>query len=182
MGVYSRADSKFWYLWLERKSGKGIRERTAILKGPDTRAMADALYGQRMDEIAKQTHFGNRLPGRISWSTKGETSRWCYIYFVSDGEAVKIGRTSNLIDRMRNMQVGHRTPLSLLAAGHGPRMLEKEIHRRFRHLRLDREWFSMGEDLKKFIERIAQGYDLTLEVGDLSLATCPEPKNAPKQA
>lgn len=62
MSVYKRPDSKFWWLLLE---GHGVREATQILVGEtttqrhDNKALATAVYQQRMRELGAGVH---RLP------------------------------------------------------------------------------------------------------------------------
>lgn len=62
MGVYTRPDSPYYHLWLETTHRK---ERTAILIGKtatqrhDSRKLADALYHQKMNELAARLY---RLP------------------------------------------------------------------------------------------------------------------------
>lgn len=63
MGVFARPDSKWWWLYLETTKEK---ERTAIRVGEtttqrrDSRALADALYHQRMNAAAARLY---KLPG-----------------------------------------------------------------------------------------------------------------------
>jgi integrase len=64
MGVFKRADSKYWWLFLETSRRK---ERTDIVIGEtqaqrkDSRAIAVELYQTRMHELARRVH---RLPGK----------------------------------------------------------------------------------------------------------------------
>jgi integrase len=65
MGVYRRADSPFYWLWLESAPVGQQREKTTVLVGStvterrDSRVLALAVYRTRMDELAKRVH---RLP------------------------------------------------------------------------------------------------------------------------
>lgn len=67
MGVFSRPDSPYWHLWLETAPPGQQKEKTAIRIGTtvsqrrDNRALAEALYHQRMTELAARIH---RLPRR----------------------------------------------------------------------------------------------------------------------
>lgn len=78
------------------------------------------------------------------------------IYFAqaSDGGPVKIGFSSNVNSRIRQLEFIYRRPLSLLATMPGDRVREREIHDRFTHLRMGRtEQFHPGPDLMEFIGR-----------------------------
>jgi hypothetical protein len=74
-----------------------------------------------------------------------------YVYFISDGERVKIGRSVNIESRLNALQTSTAVPLKLLAAIPGGGR-ERELHRRFAHLRIRGEWFRLGDDLRQFIE------------------------------
>lgn len=62
MGIYSRPDSPWWWLWLETAPSGHHREKTKIKIGTtpierrENRLLAQALYHQRMQEIAIEVH------------------------------------------------------------------------------------------------------------------------------
>lgn len=65
MGVFARADSPWWWLWLETAQPRQQREKTAVKIGTtasarkDSKALAETIYLRRMGELAKKIH---RLP------------------------------------------------------------------------------------------------------------------------
>lgn len=65
MGVFTRPDSPWWFLWLESAPLGQKQEKTAIRVGKttderqDSKRLAEAVYRKRMDEIAAHIH---RLP------------------------------------------------------------------------------------------------------------------------
>lgn len=78
------------------------------------------------------------------------------IYFMSptDGGPVKIGRTDNLDRRREQLETHYGCQLAVLATIEGGKPEEREVHRRFKHLRLGRtEQFRPGADLMAFIGR-----------------------------
>lgn len=88
MGIYTRADSPFWWLYLETTK---LRERTDIQLGAtvtqkhDARALALARYYQRMNEIAARIY---RLPSAqpaIRFAKYADT-------YVTDVIALRKGR------------------------------------------------------------------------------------------
>lgn len=78
------------------------------------------------------------------------------IYFVSNGEFVKIGYTSRSAEsRIRALQTGNHTPLRLLAFNdQWGKDKETELHLKFARFRQGGEWFALSDELRFFIESI----------------------------
>jgi hypothetical protein len=70
------------------------------------------------------------------------------LYFIRCGDAVKIGRTTNIVQRLANMQVNnpHEIDCLLLLKGQGKE--EGRWHKRFKHHRVRGEWFRWAPDLE----------------------------------
>jgi hypothetical protein len=84
------------------------------------------------------------------------------IYFIRCGAKgpIKIGfSASNPLGRLGSMQTAHHVSLTLVACMEGTGADEKELHARFKHLRLRGEWFRPQPDLVAFI-RDADKLDL----------------------
>jgi hypothetical protein len=79
------------------------------------------------------------------------------VYFIRAGNAVKIGRTTNLSGRLKALATGSAVPLEVLAAVPGGRELEARLHRRWRHLHLRGEWFRADEALVRSAREQARG-------------------------
>jgi len=82
-----------------------------------------------------------------------------WVYFIQHGTngPVKIGTTTgNPHARLRALQTGAPEPLRLLCAIDGDAALERELHERFKALRLraDGEWFKADPELLWFVEGI----------------------------
>lgn len=76
------------------------------------------------------------------------------VYFIAAGhppEAVKIGCTHDVRSRLRGIQTGNHLPMLLLGTLPGDRRLERELHRRFEHLRLQGEWFRWSDEIAAVI-------------------------------
>lgn len=117
-------------------------------------AQIDAAGGRKADiahRLQSAAFEAQRLP-------KTEKT-WCYIYFVRSGDAVKIGRSVDPPQRIRELQTTHAAELVLLAYVAAHVALEGAIHQRFEHLRTRRtgEWFRLESDLVAFIALIQQG-------------------------
>ncbi|MFD5675599.1 GIY-YIG nuclease family protein [Streptomyces sp. NPDC127040] len=72
------------------------------------------------------------------------------VYFLRNGERVKIGYTVNLYDRITSLSLRRTDILLLLDGG---RALEADMHRRFHSYRIrTTEWFELEGELRAFIE------------------------------
>ena len=95
-----------------------------------------------------------KLSGKLPRSTNG----WCYVYFIQDGDTVKIGRALDPHERWRNLQTAHARPLSLILAIPAHASLEEAIHKRFAHLLAGgTEWFRLAPELIRFIRECQTG-------------------------
>lgn len=75
------------------------------------------------------------------------------IYFLRNPEngLIKIGRTTNLKKRIRQIELMENTALILLRTMTGEKELEIALHRKFQEMRVSGEWFKPGEELLNFI-------------------------------
>lgn len=79
-----------------------------------------------------------------------------YVYFVSDGEAIKIGFSERPERRLNGLQSGHRLPLKILAVVPATVTNEQELHKRFAHLHIRGEWFRSGPELTEYIATLGE--------------------------
>lgn len=75
------------------------------------------------------------------------------IYFVSNGEAIKIGRSDNVSARMAALAVGAPRRLELLATVDGSAPHEARVHADLVKYRLNGEWFSDCPTVRSAIDR-----------------------------
>lgn len=71
------------------------------------------------------------------------------IYIVRAGDAVKIGFTRTLPQRLAQLQTFHPNALELLAAFPGSPLIERGLHRRFASARLTGEWFRWTSEIAR---------------------------------
>lgn len=69
------------------------------------------------------------------------------VYFVRYQDRIKIGFTTNLDQRVKEIPCDE-----VLATIPGSYRVEARLHCQFTHLHLNGEWFSMGDDLMEYIE------------------------------
>lgn len=74
------------------------------------------------------------------------------VYFMADGEEVKIGFSIHPPKRMAQIQLSRTGELKILLAIPGTPDDEQQMHDRFAHLRIRGEWFRMTDELKGFID------------------------------
>lgn len=77
-----------------------------------------------------------------------------YVYFVSDGDNVKIGFTTKPAKRMINLQAANPRQLRVLAVFQGPKTIEGYLHFLFREHHVSGEWFADCEAITKFLSDI----------------------------
>lgn len=79
-----------------------------------------------------------------------------FVYFITDGDAIKIGRSSDPQRRLGVLQTGHPKPLWLIGTISCDVMTEDEAHRRFSSCALRGEWFGASEETVSEIEALCR--------------------------
>jgi len=79
-------------------------------------------------------------------------SAYGFVYFIADADHIKIGRATDPIMRLSDLQVGNPRRLVLLKVIPGGYRAEAEWHERFAELRFDGEWFRAEASLKQAIK------------------------------
>ena len=82
---------------------------------------------------------------------------WCYLYFILQGQAVKIGRATDVRRRVEELQTASALPLTLLVAVAAHKSLEVEFLKRLQPFRLNGEWFIYGRELRVIVSRLCEG-------------------------
>lgn len=81
------------------------------------------------------------------------------VYFITDGEHIKIGYTSGSVHRRLNqLKTGSPCQLYLLGYIDGSKETEHELHTRFEkyRVRMNGEWFRGEDDLIEYINEFNQ--------------------------
>lgn len=74
------------------------------------------------------------------------------VYFVKDGEHIKIGMTKDIGKRIATMRTDNPREFELLAVFPGSREMEKALHATFAFCRIRNEWFFDNPNIYAFIE------------------------------
>lgn len=77
------------------------------------------------------------------------------IYFISDGEYIKIGYTNkeNSDGRLKSLQTGNARELFSLCEIPGDRNIEKELHKKFKDIYVRGEWYKKDKKLVDYIRK-----------------------------
>jgi hypothetical protein len=88
------------------------------------------------------------------------------VYFIQalDGGPIKIGHTTRLSIRLKQIAKEFGKRFWVLGVIDGARDAEKALHERFAHLRIGGEWFKPASDLHECIAKEAKSWDGTDEV------------------
>lgn len=80
-----------------------------------------------------------------------------YVYFISDGEAIKIGKANNPLSRLAELQTSNHRDLSILAVTPGDQWAEAQLHHVFHLRRIRGEWFEDCAEIRSTIDDINSG-------------------------
>ena len=75
-----------------------------------------------------------------------------YVYFISDGEFVKIGVSKNYQMRLVSLQTANPRKLKLLGVLEGDSYEERNLHNQFDQFRVGGEWFELSPEIQNFIQ------------------------------
>lgn len=84
--------------------------------------------------------------------------RSSFVYFISDGEHVKIGLSRQPRKRLSSLQTGHPKRLNIVGLMPGGAEDEFQLHGRFRDHRVKGEWFRDCSEIRDFIARAANDH------------------------
>lgn len=87
------------------------------------------------------------------------------IYFISDGEFVKIGYTAGEPSkRLKSLQTGHPKSLKLLKSVPGDSETERECHHALAQYRVSGEWFQLCKPVQSFIKSFLGNNQLSASI------------------
>lgn len=76
------------------------------------------------------------------------------IYFIKQGDYVKIGFTNRFKTRLNQLQVSSPIKLEVLGIIEGDKTNEKYMHDKFKHISTNGEWFMYCDELKSYIDTL----------------------------
>ena len=76
------------------------------------------------------------------------------IYFVKQGDYVKIGYTNTFKRRLNQLQTSSPVKLEVLALIKGDKSDEKNFHDAFKHINANGEWFLYNDEIERFVDSL----------------------------
>lgn len=152
MGVYRRGR----VVWISYVAGEHlIRESTRQTDA----SVGERLLALRRRELAAGTWKDPRPLARVGESPVPPGVRFqnalpTRVYFITDGEAVKIGSASDVRRRVASIQALHHRELVVLGTAPGGFRLERKLHRELAAYRIRGEWFRRCEAVEAALRRI----------------------------
>lgn len=143
---------------------KGKRELKDVIERyvGERRADCDAQANERIKSQVYRKDIIDRFEAvtqkRNSRIASTANSNICYVYFITDGEKIKIGKASNPKMRLSGLQTSHHKPLYFLAIMPGDESVERQLHRIFYAHRIRGEWFNDCEEIRRFIASIRKDF------------------------
>ena len=69
------------------------------------------------------------------------------VYFITDGEYIKIGTANNPKTRLKELQTGNARPLSIIKSIKGSFAIENAFHYKYKEYRVSGEWFNLPKEI-----------------------------------
>lgn len=99
-------------------------------------------------------------PETYHWNNQLHEKSDDHLYFITNGDGLKIGRSKNPSKRLKELQTGSASKLEILCVIKNKGFLEKTLHRCFNDIKLHGEWFSNAVRIAKFIN-LTQNWHLS---------------------
>lgn len=80
------------------------------------------------------------------------------VYFIAAPGRVKIGYTTNIVRRFRNLSTASPDQIRFIGAVEGDRALERALHATLNAFRTNGEWFADTPEVQEVIHRVIAGY------------------------
>lgn len=79
-----------------------------------------------------------------------------FVYFLTDGEAIKIGFAKNPAKRLADLQIAQSFELVMIATFSAPKYQERIVHNMFKHLHIRGEWFRIDSAITDYIDDLEE--------------------------
>ena len=97
-------------------------------------------------------------PAYLTWARRKASGRAArergFVYFITDGEAIKIGWSHCVWSRCSDLQGANHRELTIIAEFCGTAYEEHLIHLEFKHLNIRREWFRSSPEIYALIDNL----------------------------
>jgi len=133
---------------------------TGLCKTVDELKVKGLTENKSCHEMAKKSNglfSGKQILDRYRYHTgKDKSVAESVVYFIQSGEEglIKIGSSTDLINRIITLQIGNPCELKLRESIKGNWEKEKEIQNKFQHIKYRGEWFFPTVELTNYIKEI----------------------------
>lgn len=119
--------------------------------------MSRRNHGFTLDRIRHDLRLSSDADYELEfWVTRlDRLPHWVYVLRPAIGEAIKVGETTDLPPRVKELQTGNPYPLEVVHLLPGDKLLERAFHRRLRAARTCGEWFE-GALVDEFMPYVAE--------------------------
>jgi hypothetical protein len=97
-------------------------------------------------------HYVHPLPAPPPIKTRNESDKDGMVYFIGDGDAIKIGKANDVKTRLSSLRTGTHKTLTCLGVTKGGRRKERELHRQFEQHHIAGEWFKDCPEIRAYIK------------------------------
>ncbi len=130
---------------------KDVHYQTALVGSEKLVCFASEIIPILEGWSKRQSPFGKEAPVKIE-----KTERDGEVYFILDKarKCIKIGFSKNPEKRLKSLQTGSGSKLSLLKTVSGTYSLESKYKRQFASLKIQGEWYKATKELQDFIDSL----------------------------
>lgn len=144
------------------------KERFTILMSAYKEAKKEGCYisdeEHQKVELARQAYYNEVVIRRQTNDTSQATAQSGYVYLLrSDTGFYKIGRAKNPKNRLAtfNVKLPFEVQFEHLIKSNDYKRLEKELHERYDHLRVNGEWFNLDpKDIEEILKMETVNYEM----------------------
>lgn len=127
------------------------------LEGPDQYSRTEDFDGRRIEKTSggwkilnyqkyRQKKYSNERDDE-NYDSNG------YVYFAGNKERIKIGFSHNPWARIRELKTAF-PEMEIIATLKNTKEYENELHNKFKHLNISREWFKREKEIDDFINTV----------------------------
>lgn len=139
-----------------REQARAIDEHSVLICNEDEVAQfpqwGDVRANQYVLDKAEALGF-LRISGSAFFERSAQGSGYVYFIEAVGLSRVKIGFSEDPESRLKQLSTGSPVTLKIFAKMPGNQPMEKEIHARFLHLKVENEWFHFTDEIKAYVEK-----------------------------
>lgn len=89
-----------------------------------------------------------------------------HLYFITDGDHVKIGRANNVHKRVQSLQSGNPKQIWLTDSFDNKGHKESELHNKLKRFRVRGEWFWLSDIVKDILQKFKKDNPQKIDIDD----------------